>query len=131
MIEVLVAATHGPMRLRCRDDTTAVLHPVGPVLDGIVGWQHHEQPRRRSLSYVVLGDDVGAQPGLYLSGGACALKLLGLVRPGHPMWAGWLVWVVRCWCELDLAEAAQFVAGTHLWEARVVRGRHGSSMATR
>ncbi|MGI8493434.1 MAG: hypothetical protein ACR2KC_07795 [Acidimicrobiales bacterium] len=50
MIEVLVAATYGPMRLRCRDDTTAVLHPVGPVLDGIVGWQHSGTPRRRSLS---------------------------------------------------------------------------------
>lgn len=121
MIEVLVAVTHGPMRLRCRDDTTGVLHPVGPVLDGIVGWQHGGTPRRRSLSYVVLGDEVGAQPELYLSGGACALKLLGLVRAGQTMWSGWLGWIMRCWCELDLAEAAEFVAGANLWEARVVR----------
>lgn len=130
MIEVLVAATHGPMRLRCRDDTTAVLHPVGPVLDGIVGWQHHLEPRRRSLSYVVLGDDVCAQPGLYLSGGGGALKLMGVVRGSHPMWADWLGWVLRCWCELDLAEAAAFVAGANLWEARVVRVGYAESTPT-
>lgn len=91
------------------------------MLDGIVGWQHGRTPRRRSLSYVVLEADVCAQPELYLTGAECALKLLGLVRPGHPMWAGWLLWVARCWAELDLAEAAVFVAGANLWEARVVR----------
>ncbi len=73
---------------------------------------------------MVLEDDVCAQPGLYLSGAGCALKLLGLVRPGHPMWPGWLLWVVRCWSEYDLAEAAQFVGGVNLWEARVVRVCH-------
>ncbi len=99
MIDALVAATLGPMRLRWRDERTAVLHPAGPVLDGIVGWAHQPVPRRRSLVYVVLGDEVEAAPGLYLCGGACALRLIGLVRPGHPMWVGWLLWIVRCWCE--------------------------------
>jgi len=99
VIDALVAATLGPMRLRWRDERTAVLHPAGPVLDGIVGWAHQPVPRRRSLVYVVLGDEVEAAPGLYLCGGACALRLIGLVRPGHPMWVGWLLWIVRCWCE--------------------------------
>lgn len=36
------------------------------------------------------------------------------------MWAGWLLWIVRAWWELDLAEAAAFVARANLWEARVV-----------
>lgn len=115
-----MATTHGPMRLRCRDDTTGYLHPAGPILDGIVGWQQGKTLRRRSLTYVVLEADAHAQPGLYLTGAGGSLRLLGLVRPGHPMWADWLLWVVRCWAELDLAEAAAFVAGASLWEARVI-----------
>lgn len=121
MIDAPVAVAHGPMRLRWRDERTSVLHPASQVLDGIIGWAHQPLPRRRSLSYILLGAEVKAEPGLYLVGAGCSLRLPGLVQPGHPMWAGYLLWVVRCWCELDLADSAEFVAGASLWEARVVR----------
>lgn len=121
VIDALVAASLGPMRLRWRDEHTAVLHPAGPVLDQTIGWQHQPVPRRRSLAYVVLDGEVEAQPGLYLCGAGGTIKLIGLVRPGHPMWTGWLLWAVRCLCEYDLAEAAEFIAVSNLWEARVVR----------
>ncbi len=83
MSNALVAVAHGPMRLRGRDERTAVLHPAGPVLEQTIGWAHQPLPRRRSLAYVVLDCEVEAPPGMYLCGGDGGLKLLGLVRPGH------------------------------------------------